>query len=241
MKRALLLLVVLIGMGSMLAQRPINPRVNNKKVNVGIKTGFNSSIYLISTLNIAGIEMNEIQNNYKMGYYVSLLTRINFKKHFIQPSLSYNINKSQTNFDYAEVQNNKSRGSALTPNYASINSTIHSIDLPFVYGYNFIKKSPYQMCFFVGPKVRYIWNSKARFTYENFGGAAIEEDLRPFNIGGVIGVGVSVSNFFFDFTYEQVFNNISQSVSLLTAEGEKKPMTFNRRDNVISFSLGVLF
>ena len=58
-------------------------RPNTKKINFGIKAGFNSSMFLVSKLKIKDVTIDEVQNNYKIGYFGALFMRINMKKHFI--------------------------------------------------------------------------------------------------------------------------------------------------------------
>ena len=66
-------------------------RPNTKKVNFGIKAGFNSSMFMVSEFKIKDVTIDEVQNNYKIGYFGALFMRINMKKHFIQPEVSYNV------------------------------------------------------------------------------------------------------------------------------------------------------
>lgn len=215
-------------------------RPNNRKVNFGIKAGFNSSMFLVSDLKINDVTIDEIQNNYKLGYFGAFFMRINMKKHFIQPEISYNINKCEISFDKLGSQHPD-----IEPDYASVNSTIHSIDLPILYGYNIVKQGPYGMSIFAGPKLRYLWNKQNKITFDNFDQQGINEELYPFNISAVIGVGVNISRIFFDFRYEQGLHNISKSVTYDHIDTEGKPgvnnIVFRRRDNVLSFSLGIMF
>ena len=55
------------------------------KVNIGLKAGFNSSMYFTSRLQLDGQRFEDIQNNYKVGYFAALFFRFNMKRHFIQP------------------------------------------------------------------------------------------------------------------------------------------------------------
>ena len=55
-------------------------RPNTKKVNFGIKAGFNSSMFMVSELKIKDVTIDEVQNNYKIGYFGALFMRINMKK-----------------------------------------------------------------------------------------------------------------------------------------------------------------
>ena len=74
-------------------------RPNTKKINFGIKAGFNSTMFMVSELKIKDVTIDEFQNNYKIGYFGSLFMRINMKKHFIQPEVSYNVGKCEIIFD----------------------------------------------------------------------------------------------------------------------------------------------
>ncbi|MEG0455501.1 MAG: porin family protein, partial [Bacteroides sp.] len=121
----------------------------------------------------------------------------------------------------------------------------HSIDFPVLYGYNVVKEGPYGMSLFAGPKLRYIWGKQNTITFDNFDQKGIREELYPFNVNIVVGVAVNISRIFFDFRYEQGVRNISKSVTYdsLNPDGSLgvSDITFHRRDNVLSFSLGVIF
>jgi len=162
------------------------------------------------------------------------------KKHFIQPEVSYNVSKCEITFDKLG-----SHHPDIEPDYASVISMIHSVDFPVLYGYNVVKNGPYGMSIFAGPKLRYIWGKKNEITFENFDQKGIDERLYPFNISAVIGVGVNISRIFFDFRYEQGLHNISKSVTYdnINSDGSTgvSNITFRRRDQVLSFSLGVIF
>ena len=127
-------------------------RPNTKKINIGIKAGFNSSMFMVSELKIKDVTIDEVQNNYKIGYFGALFMRINMKKHFIQPEVSYNVSKCEITFDKLGSQH-----PAIEPDYASVQSVLHSVDFPILYGYNVVKKGPYGMSIFAGPKLRYLW------------------------------------------------------------------------------------
>ena len=207
-------------------------RPDDRKINVGIRGGFNSSMFLVSNLKIKDVTIDEIQNNYKIGYFGALFMRFNMKRHFIQPEISYNISRCEITFDKLGSQHPD-----IEPDYASVNSTI--------YGYHVVRQGPYSMSLFAGPKLRYLWNQKNKITFENFDQQGIHERLHPFNTSAVIGVSVSISRIFFDFRYEQGLRNLSKSVTYDNIDVEGRPevsnITFRRRDNVLSFSLGVIF
>jgi len=185
------------------------------------------------------VTIDEVQNNYKIGYFGALFMRINMKKHFIQPEVSYNVTKCEISFDKLGSQH-----PAIEPDYASVQSVLHSIDFPILYGYNVVKKGPYGMSIFVGPKLRYLWGKHNEITFRNFDQKGIHEELYPFNASVVIGVGVNISRIFFDFRYEQGVGNISKSIVYdnINSDGSTgvSNITFRRRDSALSFSLGFI-
>ena len=180
-------------------------RPNTKKINFGVRAGFNSSMFMVSELKIKDVTIDEVQNNYKIGY----------------------------------------QHPAIEPDYASVQSVLHSIDFPVLYGYNVVKKGPYGMSIFAGPKLRYLWGKKNEITFSNFDQKGIHEKLYPFNISAVIGVGVNISRIFFDFRYEQGIGNISKSITYdnINSDGSTgiSRIIFDRRDSALSFSLGFIF
>lgn len=241
MKRTLLLIATLIAttcflFGQESSQKKAE-RPNNRKVNFGIKAGFNSSMFMVSEFKIKDVTIDEIQNNYEIGYFGAVFMRVNIKKHFIQPEVSYNVSKCEIVFDKLGSQHPD-----IAPDYASVESVIHSIDIPLLYGYNVVKEGPYGMSIFVGPKLRYIWGKRNEITFDNFDQKGIQERLHPFNASAVIGVGVNISRIFFDFRYEQSLFNISKSVTYdAIGSAETSKIIFHRRDSALSFSLGVIF
>ncbi len=225
---------------SCFAQENSIASTTNKKINYGIKGGFNSALYFIDEFKIKDITINESQNNYKVGYFGGMFMRINMKRHFIEPEISYHVSKNEISFDKKGSQHPD-----IAPDYATINSTIHAIELPVLYGYNFIKQGPYGMAFFIGPKMEYIWNKKSKLEFTNFDQKGANEKLYPFNVDVVTGVGVNISNIFFDFRYEVGLRNISKSVTYIesNADGTDQVanMIFKRKRNLLSFSLGMIF
>lgn len=117
-----------------------------KKINWGMKCGFNSSMFFIKQLLLNETTIDQLQNNYKLGYSGSVFARFNLKKHFIQTEAEYMVSKSEIQFDKNIMLNLEG-----DPDYAYINSKISSIDFSVLYGYNFIKESIFVMNVFAGP------------------------------------------------------------------------------------------
>lgn len=130
--------------------------------------------------------MEDVQNNYKVGYFAAMFFRVHMKRHFIQPEIMYNIYKGEIAFNKNQNKENT------LPELAKLNSTIHSLELPILYGYSFVKSRPYGMALFIGPKLEYVWKHKTSEEFEGFGYSGIKEELHPINISSVIGLGVNI-------------------------------------------------
>lgn len=227
-------------------EQPQHIHHHDRQVNFGIKGGFTSSLFLVSDLELNGMVINEVQNNYKIGYFGSLFMRINFKRHFLQPELSYTINRCNITFEKPSPEGTPENG---VPPMASITSSIRSFELPVIYGYNIIKEGPYSLAIFSGPKIRYIWDRHSKVTFENFSQRDIKEELYPLNFSLTAGVAVTISRIFFDFRYDIGLHNISKRISYKPVYDENvgedgtlaHQIRFHRRENVLSFSLGVFF
>ena len=244
MKRAILLLLIALTVGATLRARPTRQQKTEghgtRKTNFGVKLGFNSTMFLVSDFKIKDVTIDGIQNNYKIGYFGAFFMRVNGNRHFVQPEVSYNISRCEISFDKLGSQHPD-----IEPEYASVSSTIRSVDVPLLYGYLLIKEGPYGMSDFVGPKLRYIWAKQNAIRFDNFDQKGIHEELYPLTMNVVVGVSINISRIFFDFRYDQGLHNISKSVTYdsVNPDGSTglSDITFKRRDNVLSFSLGVIF
>ena len=217
------------------------PAPQRVTTNFGAKAGFTAALALMPGLRIDNMPIEEIQNNYKVGYFASLFMRINFRRHFIQPEVSYNVNQCGVSF-HKPISPDAPLGT-MDGGTASIYSKIRSIDIPICYGYNFIQQGPYAMSVFGGPKIRYIWRHKSKVTFRNFDVEDLHESLRPLNVSFTLGVAVAISRIFFDFRYDIGLLNMSEGVTYTPTpeETDEYAVSYRRRDNVLSFSLGIFF
>ena len=214
---------------------------HNKKsaVSIGVKGGFNSTMFFANEFYIGGTKVSNIQNNYKVGYFASFFLRANFKHHFIQPEISYNVNKASV------LINLHSDNLAIAPVNGLVKSKMISFDVPLLYGYKFIDKHPYGMALFIGPKVAWTWDKHTHIDYSGFNQVDINEKIKPLNYSAVFGLAVNISNIFCDFRYEVGLNKISDAISFdknaTQAPHNQMELVYERRRNVLSFSLGVIF
>jgi len=210
---------------------------NLKRVNFGIKGGFNSVLYFANKVEIGDETFNKMQTNYKVSEFVSAFMRINLKKDFLQPEIAYHVSRGDILFN-----KNQNSTTTTTQDIAVLSSKITSIEMPLLYGHYIVKKSNYGMTMFFGPKIKYIWKSKSNTSFNNFGYDNIKEDLYQYSVNAVLGLGVNISNLFFDFRYEQGLNNISKTISAVDKEtGNPAYIKVNRTASQLNFSLGFIF
>lgn len=242
MKKFLLLLIPYIFISTFSFAQFAEPKKKKKEVtiNYGLKGGFNSSMNLVKKFKLKDVTINEIQNNYRIGYFGSAFMRINICRHFLQAEAMYNVSRSDLQFDKKGSQHPD-----VEPDYAHIKATIHALEIPLTYGYNFIQKAPYEMYFFLGPQLKYVWKKKSQLELVNFAEQGIQEELYPVHVSAVLGVGVRISHILFDFRYDIGLHNVSRHVTYeqINEDGTENiaDITLNRRNNTISFSLGFIF
>ena len=210
-----------------------------KKINWGMKCGFNSSMFFIKQLLLNETTIDQLQNNYKLGYSGSVFARFNLKKHFIQTEAEYMVSKSEIQFDKNIMLNLEG-----DPDYAYINSKISSIDFSVLYGYSFIKESIFVMNVFAGLKLKYIINNSSRTEINKMKDTELVEDFKPVNMACILGIGVNIDKWFFDFRYEIGFANISKSIHSVRYT-DTQPLTseviMERHYNSLSFNIGIIF
>lgn len=90
-------LLILMGSGvlavcELQAQATTTPMVTLRQplFNVGVKAGFNSSMFFTDEISINGKELEQAQNNYKVGYFAAVFCRFNIKN-ITSSSLSFHV------------------------------------------------------------------------------------------------------------------------------------------------------
>lgn len=243
MKAALILVIgYMVFFDATKAQNSTSSRntPHEPKVNVGIKTGFNSTMFFIERLTVGGQKLEHLQNNYKVGYLGAMFVRFNIKRHhFLQTEFSYNVSKGSISAAATEENIN------LLKNNALVKTENHSIAIPLLYGYKFIDSYPYQMSFFVGPQIAWSWKKNTSSDFSGFYQQSIRERFHPLTYSMVAGLAVNITNIFFDFRYEAGVHNLTRSITFDSISTEnpynEQELSIIRRRNVLSFSLGVIF
>lgn len=207
-------------------------------ISYGIKTGFSSTIYDIQEFSIYHTPISEHISQSEISSFYTAFLRFNLNKHYIQSECSYNISNYSVSF-----QTNQWHPTASPSDYSIIDTKIIGLEVPIYYGYHILKDAFYGMSFYIGPKAKFILTELSQHTFDKFPFTNIEESIHPINFSLMIGMGINISPVFFDFSFEYGLHNISQQFTTITNDGytETDALIFNRRKNVLSFSIGFIF
>lgn len=242
MKKCYLILFLFLSCLFIHAQKFIS--IDDKAFNWGGKVGFNSTFPIINSLEISDVEAKDIRLQYKVGYLAAVFCRINMNKFFMQPSLAWHYSEGDIRFNISqETDNSINSGVQPSPHVPGnqLKYRTATLEMPIMIGYYLVKEGPYALSMMVGPNIKY--NYKTRYT-TNFTDSPREysSDSTPYGINIATGLGVSIWRLFFDFTYEFGLNHVeSDFKEIKTNLPPEGNITINKRTNVMSFSLGVLF
>ena len=231
MKKRLLALVAALCCISAYAQQKESP------LNWGVKSGFSSTIYKVDKLTVGGLPINSHTAKSEISSFYTAFMRFNIDRHYIQSELSYNISNYSIYFPMEQWSS-----SATATDLSSISTKIIGLEVPLYYGYQFIKEGPYSMSLYIGPKAKYIITNYSSHTFENLPYHQIEESIYPINLSLMTGLEINISRIFFDFSFEYGLHNISKGFSIDNEPYiNAQEFAFNRRKNVLSFSVGFMF
>ena len=207
-------------------------------INYGVKSGFSSTIYTVDKLVVTGAPINDYRAKSEISQFYTIFARGNIKRHYIQTEVSYNI--SNYTIEFSSDQWN----SLAQPHEKSVFSTkITGFEVPLYYGYHIVKEGPYGLSIYFGPKAKFILSDYSKHTFTNSPYKQFNENIYPINFSLMTGLGINISRIFFDFSFEYGLQNISNG--FVTIDTEEKESTndliFNRRKNVLSFSVGFMF
>ena len=204
----------------LLAEAQSFMRFEDKAFNFGAKVGFNATFPVINSLSINGKEAENIDIEYKVGYRS-------------EGNIRFSIPQSLP-------ENNMLSNTSATTDLLMMKTS--SLEVPIMVGYNLVKKGPYGLSLMVGPKLKY--NYKIAYTVES-STTHVEyvNDNTPFGVNIATGVGVSIGRLFFDFVYEFGLNQVESDFEKVNNPVPEINYDINidKRTNVMSISLGVLF
>ena len=205
-------------------------------INYGFKVGFHAATYNTTIFEIDGYEYDDriIQSN-KIGYSVSPFIRLSKNRYYIQTEATMSISRHNFEFNETTYKNDEQLEGGSKPEY---NLTTYCTQVPLLFGYKFVDSGPYGMSFFTGPKAKFIFTGHDKQRFKHFKYTDLEESLRKIVYYWELGFGVKISNICFDFVYDIGLNNNTNGI-ISKKSGEK--FYSKRSDNLLSFSLGIIF
>ncbi len=210
---------------------------NRISLNGGIKIGFHAATYNSTIFNIDSYEYNDriIQSN-KIGYAVAPFIRVNRNRLYLQTEAMLSISRHY--FEFIDNSTEEAFASEATENTPQYKLTTYCIQVPLLFGYKFVDSSPYCMSFFTGPKAKFLLTAHDKQEFAHFKYNEMYEELTPTLYYWEFGLDISISNICFDFVYDIGINNHTKGI---IAPVEGKQFYSKRSDNILSFSIGIIF
>ncbi len=209
-------------------------------VNWGIRGGATSPISIIHEVATDDISTEPPTLNSEVSYLGSAFCRINIRNSYIQ--LEAELCNSLSSIDF---YTNQLITTALTEEQTTIREDRTSLQIPLLYGYNFIKESPYELSIFAGPVVTHNLYQNLSIEGERRTYFDIEQEERTYTAGIIVGMATRISRFIVDFRYEYGLNPTRQTLKYTYIDSANMPITgvstLERGINTLSFSLGVVF
>lgn len=205
------------------------------RFNAGIKAGFQAVTYNDPEFNIEGYEFDEsnIQSN-KIGYAFSPFARITKNKVYLQTEATFGI--TNHSFDFHDQQ--QPVNGSTTANNVVYDLRTYCIQVPILFGFNFVEKGRYSMSIFTGPRTKFVFTSLSEQNFKHFRYERLEEVLNKQTYYWEFGLGIKISRVFLDLTFDVGLNKVS---SHIIAHDDGSIFSSSRRDNILSFSVGMLF
>lgn len=205
------------------------------RLNAGVKVGFQAITYNNPTFEIEGYTYNEntIQSN-KIGYILTPFLRLSRDRFYIQVETALGLTRHC--FDFKDT--GKSNITDIEPNIPEYYLKTYCLQVPILFGYEFIKQNRYGMSVFTGPRTKFIFTAHDEQLFKHFTYDDLVEVLEKKSYYWEIGLGVKIYNVFFDFVYDL---GLTDAAKYIRAPKIGKEFKSSRKNNILSFSVGMIF
>ncbi|MDF9831065.1 porin family protein [Parabacteroides sp. PF5-6] len=214
----------------------------SKTFNLGATIGFNSTFPIVKSITIDDLQLEDIRLTYKVGVQASVFGRINVDRFFIQPSFSWQHSEGDIHFSIPQAELPDLPAAETTRQSAHLEMSRQSLQVPVHIGYHIVREGPYALSFLAGPTLKYDYN----VTYKSLSTGSVHEFLsesNPFGLNIAMGISVQIWQLFFDFSYEFGLNQTETDFRNKQAGSPtiENNIRIDKRINVMSFSLGIIF
>ncbi|MDL2241564.1 PorT family protein [Bacteroidales bacterium OttesenSCG-928-L03] len=205
---------------------------DGKAFNWGIRAGLNAMTPISSfTAQMAETELENVQVKNKVGFNAAFFTRINLDQFFFQPELSWNTNQEELSFTIPE-------GAEVGLKASNIDLDSYSANVSMLLGYNVVNNGPYLFNIMFGTSYKYNYMTKFRFD-NNVNFSTYKPD---YSYQAIAAVSFSINVFYFDVRYEYNFPNTKIEFADMEDSPESiKPLVIDKNENILSFSVGMMF
>lgn len=207
----------------------------NHEFNIGLKAGFHALTYNDPDFRIDGYTFDSdcIHSN-KIGYTVTPFLRATYKRFYLQTEAMFGVTRHSFDFKDTPRESNEE----ITPNSTVYNLKTYSLQIPILFGYNFVSQNKFGMSMFTGPRTKFIFTSRTNQEFKHFNDDSLEEVICKIVYYWEFGLGVKIDKVFFDFAYDLGLSDASKYIISRKTGNKYKS---SRRDSVLSFSVGMIF
>ena len=208
---------------------------DNIHFNFGAKFGVQAITYNDPEFEIEGYEFDRsnIQSN-KIGFTFAPFIRLSKGKFYLQTEATFGITRHSFEFkdlSTAEIQDSPA-------GLAEYELKTYCLQVPILLGYNIVQQGKFGMSIFTGPRTKFTFTSLSEQNFKHFKHEGLEEVLKDKTYYWEIGLGVNIHNVFFDFAYDL---GITKASEYIISDKEGTKFKSDRRDNILSFSIGLIF
>ncbi len=194
------------------------------RIGLDAKNSDNQEISINGTKTESAIFKNEV------GFQSAVFGRINFENLFIQPDIGYAYLREMVVVGLPQSSDQSN------PQNTGLQIKTQSLSSAMLIGYNAIKEDIFLFNIYAGPNLRYDFNTK--YTTNEI----IFEDKNPvFGLNLLTGISANISFLHFDFRYEMNFVKSENTFNFPNTEEVSNVITIRKNENILSFSIGMMF
>lgn len=204
---------------------------------LGVKVGLTSSKFTTDNLDALYADdtkysLGDFSDDAQNGFQIGLMSRLKFKKWFVQPELYYSFKKGKTSVD------------GVDPAGQSVQITqkveMNNLDVPILLGYRLIDLKVVKLNLFTGPVASFQVKNAINFTGDVLADELKykkssadnpidpEAEMKNANWNWQAGIGIDIAMLYLDVRHEWGLNDITKA-------------DFEQKSNMLTFTLGWKF
>jgi hypothetical protein len=206
-------------------------KYNYRTFNWGFKLGLNALSVSHYKAYMEEVELPSESYQNKSGYDANLFFRINLEHFFMQPEVGLSLYNQDLSFSLpAGESGHVATGLSIKSRAAKVNVLV---------GYNVVKNGPFLFSVFIGPSLRYHFDTRFTTTLLD----TEFRDTKPhYNTNGAAGFSINIAKVHFDVRYElSIFNTNIEFDKIADKPESFGGVSIHKNENILSFSCGMMF